>query len=176
VCRVLQQGGSFFVVHAAMELPEAHPLAWLLGHDSILGRKERQPFQAEVQPLLRRLALLFDALDAPDVQRHDPAQPRVVGDAQRIAPAGLALFRQWRPFGAGYARGFLTPRHIEKTGRAPDTFWDELDACCAAAPEEALLGTHHWAVLHFRRGAAGPAPQAEACPVQHIGYGGPARG
>ena len=74
LCRVLRPDGSFFVIHGAIELDDAHPLAYVLGHDSVLGRKERQPFLSEVWPIARRLSLLFEALDAPDVQRIDLAQ------------------------------------------------------------------------------------------------------
>jgi SAM-dependent methyltransferase len=141
--RLLNAGGSFFVVHGAMQVPDTHPLAHLLGYDSILGAHPRRPFAEEVAPLLRRLSLLFEALDAPDVQR--------------IAPAGVALFRQQRPFGPGFARGFFTPQHIAVSGMAPDDFWRSLHARCAAQPDAACMGTQHWAVLHFQRGAHGLA-------------------
>ena len=178
VLRLLQPDGSFFVVHAAMELPDAHPLAYLLGHDSVLGRKPRQAFSAEVQPLLQRLAALFDVLDAPAVQRIDPAQ-RWQADgaaAQRIGVDSVTLFRQTRPFDAGYARGFLTPTHIAAlTGgdaRRSQAFWQDLARRCAAVPPEQRLGRMHWALLHLRRGAGPLAalPDWTALPPQEIGY------
>lgn len=154
VCRLLQPGGSFVVIHAALDLPEAHPLAYLFGHDSILGKKARVPFKDEVQALHRRLALLFEALDTPDVDRIDATRTQT-GPGQRIAPAGVQLWRQQRTFGEGYARGFLTPDHIAVTGQAPDTFWADLQSRCARASAAQLQAVQHWAVLHFQRGATG---------------------
>lgn len=177
LCRVLRPDGSFFVIHGAIELDDAHPLAYVLGHDSVLGRKERQPFLSEVWPIARRLSLLFEALDAPDVQRIDLAQqwgaPGSVAPS-RIVPAGVTVFRQRRPYGIGYARGFLTPRHIEGTGLAPDDFWKDLEARCRRAAPEQMIGTHHWAVLHFRRGGAPVRWEnaASEAPTD-IGYAGP---
>jgi len=169
VCRLLQPGGSFFVIHSAIELPDAHPLAYLLGHDSILGPKQRQSFTEELQPLQRRLSLLFEALDAPDVQRIDPTQQRVPG-AARVRLAGVRLFSQRRPFGPGYARGFLTPRHIAITGQTQEAFWADLKARCAGRLASEMIGMQHWAVLHFQRGAAGAVPALDALPVCEIGY------
>jgi 2-polyprenyl-3-methyl-5-hydroxy-6-metoxy-1,4-benzoquinol methylase len=151
VCHALAEGGSFFVVHAAMELPDEHPLAYLLGHDSILGAKERKPFAAEVQPLLRRVALLLQALDARGVEHVDLRHAQSP-QGEPIGVAGAALFAQQRPFDLGYARGFLTPRHIERSGLSEDAFWRDLQGRCAAARPEQFLGTHRWAVLHFKRG------------------------
>lgn len=170
VCRLLQDDGSFFVIHSAIELDDRHPLAYLLGHDSILGAKPRQSFVAEVQPLLRRLALLFEALDAPEVQRIDPTHGRQAGQP-RIAPVAVSLFRQRRPFGAGYARGFLTPQHIAVTGQEPAAFWAQLEARCEGASPQQLAGTHHWAVLQFsRRAASQPLPPLDALAAREIGY------
>lgn len=153
VCRLLQADGSFFVVHSAIELADDHPLAYLLGHDSVLGAKARMTFADEVQPLQRRLALLFEALDTPQVQRADLRQgPRLDG-SQRIAAAGVQTFRQRRAFGPGYARGFLTPNHIAVTGMSPQALWADVERRCAGVEPRRLLGTHRWAVLHFRRGA-----------------------
>lgn len=178
ICRVLRAGGSFFVIHSAIDLDDKHPLAFLLGHDSILGKKARQSFAAEVEPIRRRLTLLFDALDAPDVQRIDLAQSPVApgaGAASRIVPAGVALFRQRRPFGIGYARGFLTPRHIEVTGQAPAVFWKDLELRSAGATPAQMIGTHHWAVLQFRRGGARTAATSlESCRAREIGFEAPA--
>lgn len=149
VCRVLRPGGSFVVVHSAMDLDEGHPLAFVLGHKSVLGAKVKQSFADEVRPLLRRLTLLFEALDAPDVQRVDLAAQ---GGGARIAPAGVTLFTQRRAFDLGYARAFLTPQHIEAAGLTPVAFWREIESRCATAKPEALMGSQHWAVLQFQRG------------------------
>jgi ubiquinone/menaquinone biosynthesis C-methylase UbiE len=173
ICRVLRAGGSFFVVHSAINLADSHPLAYLLGNDSILGKKERKSFAAEVQPLFKRLTLLFEALDAPDVQRIDRAQQWNTGGAAHAAvvPAGVSFFRQRRPFGIGYARGFLTPQHVEVTGQSPQAFWQDAEARCAAAAPEQLLGTHEWAVLHFRRGGvAADIGPLEALPFDDIAF------
>lgn len=169
LARSLAAGGHFFVVHSAMEVDDAHPLAHLLGHDSILGRQERGPFAAEVLPLVRRLDLLFEALDASPVQRVDLNERR---DDRRagLRIDGVSLFTQRRPFDAGYARGFLTPRHIAVTGMAPDAFWADVDARCAAAAPAQLLGTHHWALLHFRRGGRGVRPAAGELAARAIAY------
>jgi SAM-dependent methyltransferase len=166
VCHTLAEGGSFFVVHSAMEVPDEHPLAYLLGHDSILGKKARVPFAAEVQPLLRRLALLFQALDARGVEHVDLRHAHA-GEAAPLGVAGAQLFAQQRPFDAGCAKGFLTPRHIERTGMGEAAFWRDLQARCAGQPPERFMGTHHWAVLHFKRGAPqGALPLlASACPA-----------
>ncbi|WP_395700534.1 class I SAM-dependent methyltransferase [Aquabacterium sp.] len=169
VCRGLADDGSFFVVHSAIELPDGHPLGYLLGHDSVLGAKPRQPFADEVQPLLQRLALLLQALHVGPVQRVDLRESGQGGRAP-IGVAGVALFRQRRPFGPGFARGFLTPRHIELTGQAPAAFWQDLQARCAGLPDTAFEGCHRWAVLHFRRGAPVQAlPALASAPEQAIG-------
>ena len=171
--RLVYRDDSFNVI-SAIELDDAHPLAYILGYDSILGKKKRQAFHAEITPLQRRLALLFDALDAPEVQRVDHSQ-RLAGDAggpvQRIVPAGVSFFRQRRPFGLGYARGFLTPQHIEVSGRTEAAFWEDLEARCAAATAEQTLGIHQWAVLHFRRGGERmPEQKLARLPVRDIGF------
>lgn len=176
VCRVLRAGGSFFVVHGTMEVDEEHPLASVFGHRSVLGPKAKQPFATEVQPLLRRLTLLFDALDAPDVQRIDLAQQWTSPSATsspRIVPVGATLFRQRRPFGLGYARAFLTNQHIEQAGLTPEDFWKDVEARSAAATPEEFVGTQNWAVLHFRRGGARlDTPTFECGKVVEIGYDG----
>lgn len=157
LCRVLRPGGSFFVIYGAFEVDDQHPLSYILGDKSILGNNVRQPLHARVQPLLRRLTLLFDALDAPSVQRIDPAQQwgdSGSAEAARIVPAGVSLFRQRRPMGVGFARAFLTPQHIEVTGQTPAAFWQDLEARCADATSAQMTGTYDWAVLHFRRGGA----------------------
>ena len=174
VCRVLRPGGSFVVIHTAIEVADTHPLAHLFGHDSILGAKRRQPFADEVEPLRRRLALLFDALDAPDVERHDLSQFGTAAEASqaaRIAYAGATIASQRRPYDLGFARAFLTDSHIARTGQAPQDFWRDVQARCAAATAAQLQGHMHWAVLHFRRGAVRSAlPPLAALPVQAIGF------
>ena len=175
VCRLLQPDGSFFVVHGAMQVEDEHPLAHLLGYDSVLGAHPRRPFAAEVRPLLQRLALLFEALDAPEVQRIDPLHRRGSDAAQRIAPAGVTLYRQPRPFGPGFASGFFTPQHIAVSGMTTAHFWRDLHARCAAVPAAACMGIQHWAVLHFQRGAKGcGASTPAAWPVIDIAFEGPA--
>lgn len=155
LCRVLAAGGSFFVIEAAMDIPAAHPLA------AFLGRQAPQPFAQQVQALVRRLSLLFEALDAPAVQRHDPAQR--FGSAEgaalpRIVPAGVSFFRQRRPFDLDYARAFLSPAHIRAKGRGAGEFWRELERRCAGASVQELEGELDWAVLQFRRGGVAPLP------------------
>jgi SAM-dependent methyltransferase len=173
LCRVLAPGGSFFVVYGAFEVADGHPLSYLLGDKSILGHNVRQPLPARVAPIVKRLALLFDALDAPDVQRVDLAhQGNAVG---HIVPASASLFRQRRPMGVGFARAFLTPQHIEATQQTPEAFWKDLEARCANAKPDQMVGTYDWAVLHFRRG--GPRIELsslETCEVAEIGYDAPA--
>ena len=176
VCQLLQPDGSFVVIHGVMQVDDSHPLAHLLGADSILGAHPRRPFADEVRPLLQRLSLLFGALDAPDVHRVDPTHRRPgASAAQRIAAARVTLYRQPRPFGPGFARGFFTPQHIALSGLAPEAFWADLEARCAVAPPAACQGIQHWAVLHFQRGAAGVDPASIASLTAHaMAFEGPA--
>lgn len=165
VGRVLRPGGGFFVILSAMQVADDHPLSFILGDRSILGAKTAEPFEAQARVLLRRLALLFEALVPPN----SPAGP--------IVPAGLKLFRQTRPYGVGYARAFMSPRHIELTGQDGAAFWPDVEARCAAAPAQARLGIQDWAVLEFRRGGGRWAPPAEGgLPVTEIGWSGPTDG
>lgn len=169
VARLLNAGGSFFVVHAAMNVGEDHPLAYLIGDNSILGQRIGLPFAEEVQALDRRLSLLFEALDSPDVHRIDPSAPD-----RRLAPvraAGVRMWRQARPYGAGFARAFLSPAHVAATGLDPETFWADVEARCAAVAPAARMGVHDWAVLHYRRGGAGAGAPG---PAGEIGWDGPA--
>lgn len=153
VARCLAAGGSFFVVHGALSLPARHPLAYLLGDKTPLGDKRPGHFHEEVRPLYRRLSLLLEALDAPDVVRHDPFHP--VPGRTRIEGERVELYRQIRPIGEGFARAFLSDSHIASLGVERDAFWADLQARCAVASEEELLGTQKWALLQFRRGARG---------------------
>ena len=157
IARVLAAGGSFFVIHTSMDLPDDHPLAPALGSNSLLGAKDPRPFALQVQSLMRRLTLLLEAMHAPDVQRHDPTQRQAGSDGEAlnaVVPAGVSLFRQQRPFDLGYARAFLTPRHIEVSGMTPQAFWEMLEARCAQAAPKDFLAHMDWSVLHFRRGGA----------------------
>lgn len=153
VCRVLAEGGSFFVIHASMNLPDDHPLAWILGDRTPLGDKAPTPFAQVAGHLYRRLSLLFAALDASHVERHGARHvqaglPPVQGD-------GMALFNQSRPIGEGFARAFLSDAHIASTGLAPEKVWSRIAADCRGVDETGLQGSMDWAVLHFRRGACG---------------------
>jgi 2-polyprenyl-3-methyl-5-hydroxy-6-metoxy-1,4-benzoquinol methylase len=174
LCRVLRDGGSFFVVVSAMDLDDAHPLATVFGAKSVLGHKDPRPFAQQIESLMKRLTLLFEALDAPDVQRIDVTQ-QWAGANRRIVPAGVSLYRQARPFDLGYARAFLTDRHIAPTGRTPAQFWSELEKRCENAAPDELVGAFDWAVLHFRRGGERAAlPAFETLPVSDVGWHGPA--
>jgi SAM-dependent methyltransferase len=167
ICRVLARGGSFFVVHGAMDIADDHPLGFLLGRRSILGHKAPGTFASEVQVLLDRLGLLFQALDARDVHRVGDAPP----EATRIVPAGATLFRQRRPIGVGFARAFLTPQHIAGTGLSPELFWKDVESRCANAAPGRLEGALDWAVLHFRRGGPGDKlPSLSAKHATEIGF------
>ncbi len=171
VNRLLRAGGSFCIVHSAIDLPDAHPLAYLLGHDSVLGAKARVPFVEEVQALQRRVGLLLQALGAAGADRIDPLGGGAAGAAQR-APVGFAgawFFDQQRPFDEGYARGFLTPAHIAVTGQAEPAFWADLRRRTAQASPQALQGVHRWAVLHFQRGAAADG-DLQRCVPQAMAY------
>jgi 2-polyprenyl-3-methyl-5-hydroxy-6-metoxy-1,4-benzoquinol methylase len=174
ITRVLAPDGSFFVIQATMDLPDAHPLAFVFGRDSILGRKDPQPFPQQVQALARRLSLLFEALDAPDVHRHDPTQRFAAQEGAptaRVVPAKVSFFRQRRPFDLGYARAFLSEEHIRPTGLTPEQFWADVQARCAAATPQQLEGHFDWAVLHFRRGGVPGVPSDfSECEVATIGW------
>ena len=77
VCRALKPGGSFMVVVGSMSVPDKHPLAHVLGDQSILGHKQTLP------------------LCRPGAGPATPAEPAVRGAGRaRCAPhrpdAGLA--------------------------------------------------------------------------------------
>jgi 2-polyprenyl-3-methyl-5-hydroxy-6-metoxy-1,4-benzoquinol methylase len=153
LCRCLRAGGSFFVVQGGFDVDEGHPLSYLLGARSILGHRPAQSFATQAHALSKRLSLLFQALDAPDVHRVDPAQQRADdgGAMPRVVPKSVTLYRQRRPMGLGFARGFLTAHHIEATGQSEQAFWQDVEARCAGRPDAQMFGTYHWALLHFRR-------------------------
>jgi hypothetical protein len=176
LCRVLQPGGSFFVIMGAFEVADDHPLSFILETRSVLGHKSPTPFATQVEAQLKRLTLLFDALDAPDVHRVDPAQPFATAGtaAARIVPAGVWLYRQHRPLGLVFACAFLTPEHIAATGQPAHAFWQDIEARCATASQEAIAGTYEWALLQFRRSGTHVAPEALAPrAVLEIGYEAP---
>lgn len=170
VARVLRPGGHFFVVHSAFDVPDAHPLAHVLGHDSVLGAKRRIGFAREVQALHERVRLLLQALDTPDVDRVDSAPAA----AAPLAPAGLLRWRQRRVLGLGFLRALLSDRHLTDAGLAPADFWADVQRRVAAAPASDLMGTHDWALLHFAR-QTGPAARVSAArvPVHEIGCSAP---
>jgi ubiquinone/menaquinone biosynthesis C-methylase UbiE len=172
VCRLLNDDGSFFVIHGALTLAADHPLSHILGDSTPLGDKQRHAFVDEVEPLLRRVTLLFDALDAPDVARHDPAHVGGTGTG-RIVPVAASLFRQTRPIGEGFARAFLSPAHLTATGQSPQDFWADTARRCASATDDQLLGVQEWAVLHFRRGGQRMASgKLDPATMVEIGWGG----
>lgn len=152
VCRVLADGGSFIVIHAAMNVPPHHPLSWILGDHTPLGDKAPAGFADGVRALFRRLTLLFAALDAPAVERHDPSH--VHAGREPVRGEGISLYRQPRPMGEGFARAFLTDAHIVSAGLDPATVRSRIAADCGDADAKDLHGSMDWAVLRFRRGAA----------------------
>lgn len=171
VCRVLGRNGSFFVIQSSIEVPDAHPMAPALGRHSVLGHKTTATFAEDVEPLMKRLTLLFEALDAPDVHRHDPTQRWRADAGARIAPASVSLFRQERPFDLGYVRGFVTDEHIRPTGLTPAAFWGSLESRAASVDAAAFAGIHHWAVLQFQRGGtAAPLAPVASLPARDIPF------
>ena len=167
ICRCLGTGGSFFVVQGGFEVDDTHPLAYLLGRKSILGDKSETSFAEQAQALLRRLALLFEALDASAVQRVDLSHLHGAAAGEvplRIVPKAARVFRQHRPMGAGFARAFLTPQHIASTGQTQARFWADLERRCAAATAAQLMGRYDWSLLHFRRDGK---PECQAQRVDH---------
>jgi SAM-dependent methyltransferase len=172
VLRVLRPGGSFFVVHSAFDVPDEHPLADVLGHNSILGAKARRSFATEVQALHDRVKLLFQALDTVGIERIDPTQ--ATHRLPAIQTAWLSMYRQHRPLGLGFLRGLLTARHLTEVGLDPAVFWRSAEARCRAAEPAELVGTHDWALIHFARRPGPPVKvRAAATPVQVIGCSAP---
>jgi 2-polyprenyl-3-methyl-5-hydroxy-6-metoxy-1,4-benzoquinol methylase len=174
LCRCLRPGGSFFVIQGALNVDEDHPLSYIFGAKSILGHRQKQSFAAGAQALQKRLTLLFDALDAPDVHRIDPSQRFNSADdasASRIVPTQVSLFRQRRPIDLGYARAFLTPEHIAITGQSPADFWSQLEARCVGTTAQQLEGTYDWSILQFQRGGKRASLKSlEKSTVVDIGY------
>lgn len=151
VCRNLAEGGSFFVVHGSLTLLPQHPLSYILGDKTPLGDKQAGTFVDAVRPLYKRISLLFDALDAPDVDRHDPLHPRQRGG--QITGARIDLYRQQRPIDENFARAFLSDSHIAALGQSREAFWQDLRQRCDTARPEELFGWQEFALLHFQRGA-----------------------
>jgi ubiquinone/menaquinone biosynthesis C-methylase UbiE len=171
VCRVLSPQGHFMIVHSAFEVEPTHPLAFVLGHDSILGRKTPVPFAQEVQALHDRVALLLQALDARDVERADVMHETALGAAAggRLRPAGVSVYRQRRTLGLGFLQALLTDRHLTGAGLDPTAFWADVRQRCAAATPAQLQGTHRWALLHFaRQGGDAAWPSVLALPEVDI--------
>jgi len=128
-----------------------------------------------VRALLRRLSLLFEALDAPDVHRIDVAQRWRAADGSpvdpRIRPARVSLYRQRRPIGPDYARAFLSSAHIAQTGQTPQAFWADLDARCAGLPARRFDAAFDWSVLQFTRADGLPdLDAAQLGPPADIGF------
>ncbi len=171
VCRNLARGGSFFVIHGALTLSASHPMSYILGDNTPLGNKQAGPFAENSRSLFRRVALLFEALDAPDVARHDPGHAR--RGAEPIAASGIELFQQRRPIAQGFARAFLSDAHIAALGMERAAFWQDLDRRCQCASADQLIGTMDWALLHFQRGGAAMDRSVwQSGAVQTIGYQG----
>jgi SAM-dependent methyltransferase len=151
VCRNLAESGSFFVVHGSLTVLPQHPLSYILGDKTPLGDKKAGTFSDAVRPLYKRISLLFDALDAPDVDRHDPLHARQRGG--QITGTRIDLFRQQRPIDENFARAFLSDSHISALGQDREAFWLDLRRRCNAARADDLFGWQEFALLHFQRGA-----------------------
>lgn len=151
VARALDEGGHFAVVHSAFEVPDGHPLAHVLGPDSVLGAKPRVDFGDEAQALHERVSLLLQAVQAPGVDRV-AVERRSVQQAP-LGPAGLRRWRQRRPLGAGFVQALLSDRHLTDAGFEPGAFHADVRRRCAGVPESRLMGTQHWVMLHYARGA-----------------------
>ena len=175
VAHVLRRDGSFFVIQSGFSLPDTHPLSYILGDHTPLGDKPALSFAGQSEALLRRLSLLFEALDMPDVERIDRAQKWGAQPAQIVAVAAT-LFTQKRPIGVGFAHAFLTPTHITPTGQTPAHFWRELEERCETASADDLMATQDWAILHFKRGAPRTEIAIDPTSVTSIGWNGPPLG
>lgn len=165
VARGLAPGGHFVVVHSAFEVSDDHPLAHVLGPHSALGAKPRIDFGDEAQALHERVSLLLQAVQAPGIDR--VAVERREAAAEPVVPAGGRRFRQRRPMGAGFVQALLSDRHIEDAGFDPAAFRADVRLRCAGVPRGRLMGTQHWVLLHYARGAtrAFDARRARAKPI-----------
>jgi 2-polyprenyl-3-methyl-5-hydroxy-6-metoxy-1,4-benzoquinol methylase len=171
VAHVLRRNGNFFVIQSGFSLPDNHPLSYILGDKTPLGDKPALSFARQSEALLRRLSLLFEALDMPDVEQIDPTHE------SQIMPVAATLFTQQRPIGLGFARAFLTPTHIIPTGQTPEHFWYDLEGRCKAASPDNLMATQDWAILHFKRGDTPHADTAiDPASAISIGWDGPPLG
>lgn len=170
VLRVLNDGGHFFIVHSAIDVSPKHPLAHVLGHESILGPKLKESFQQEAQALKRRVDSLFMALQTRGVDRVEKAD--AAGHANAIASAGMRRYRQRRPFGMGFLRGLLTDRHLRSVGLDPAEFWADAAARINSVSPARLVGTHDWVLLHYRRSKR--QTQTARSPMIRIGCSAPA--
>lgn len=153
VSRNLAPGGRFFVIDAAISLPDAHPLSYILGDRTPLGDKSAVPFAVQAAERFRRLGQLFAGLGT------------VVGGVE------LGLYRQVRPIDEGFARAFLSRTHLAGLGTDAAAFWQDLALRCASAAPGAGMGVLEWSVMEFREGA----PQDDlagisAAPAQEIAF------
>ena len=142
LCQVLEEDGHFFVIHASLTVADRHPLSFLLGDHSILGAKTKQSFADEAASLAKRLNLIFCAIEQ---------KPGLLGNVQTRA-VDISLFHQPRPIDGGFARAFMTERHIEATGLSSQEFWQDVASHLKGATDQDLLGSIDWAVIHFSRG------------------------
>jgi SAM-dependent methyltransferase len=148
LCRTLAEQGRFFVVQGALNLPQTHPLAYILGDRTPLGDKAPGLFSEQMRPLYARLGHLFAGLD-----------PRTEQPGA-IRPAGIQLFRQPRQIDEGFARAFLSDEHIAGLGVSRDHFWRDLSGRCAGVPPERMMGEQEWALIQFARDGGGPDAEA----------------
>jgi 2-polyprenyl-3-methyl-5-hydroxy-6-metoxy-1,4-benzoquinol methylase len=159
VSKCLDVGGSFFVVLGSFHVADEHPLSYVLGEKSILGYQSKLTFAQRTLAQQKRLTLLFNALDA---------------SPSPIVPVMAQIYRQQRPLGEGYVRGFLTPEHIAVTGMSEKEFWKDLQARCSGASEEQMQGTYDWSVLQFQRGGQRQELRStDLAMVQEIAYQAP---
>lgn len=149
VLRLLQPQGWWFVVHAAIEVPRAHPLAHLLGAQSLLGAKAPVAFADEARALHERLCRLIDGLQSPGVDRM--AAPDAEARLPALRPKAPERFVQPRTLGPGFVRALFTDAHLQAAGLEPQAVWADVDARGARATQTQLAGRIHWAVLPFVR-------------------------
>ena len=179
ICRALQKNlsadGHFFVIQAAFDLSEDHPLAYFFGRNSILGPAPEASFEERIEALQKRLSLMFAALHASASERVDTTgSHKSLHHLAQIWPAKASLYKQARPIGMGFARAFLSDAHIAPTGMSPKAFWQDLESRCEGVSERRLMGHMNWAVLHFSRATSAPASSSKAPKRQKLAYHGPA--